>query len=226
MKVERFKTNTPIDKLLDGGIEYGVITNVYGPAGSGKTNICLSAVLQSTKKTLYIDSEGSFSLDRFRQLGGNNEKLSRIVFIDVHTWNEQYENTLKLERIIEKNDVDLIVVDSLVALYRLVLDTSDQNTVSRVNRQLATIYSVLSKIAREKNIPVLVTNQVYGFGDEIEVTSKTVAKYWSKCLVELKKLNKNSHRRATVKKHRSIEEGKSIDFEISENEMKEIGRFF
>jgi len=30
----KMKTNTPLDKLLDGGLETDAITNVYGPAGS------------------------------------------------------------------------------------------------------------------------------------------------------------------------------------------------
>ena len=34
----------PIDELLKGGLETDVITTIYGPAGSGKSNIALCAV--------------------------------------------------------------------------------------------------------------------------------------------------------------------------------------
>ena len=55
-----------IDQLLGGGFEGGAVTEIYGEAGSGKTNMCLQlakAVIQSGKKTIYIDSEG-LSRDR------------------------------------------------------------------------------------------------------------------------------------------------------------------
>ena len=226
MQVKRFRTNTPIDKLLEGGIEEGVITNIYGPAGSGKTNICLSAILQAKNKVLYIDTEGSFSLDRFRQLGGDEKSLKNIILIEVHDWKEQYEEMQKLYKLIEKENVDIIVIDSLVALYRLELDANNRDAINSVNRQLATAYSVLSKIARQKGLPILVTNQVYGSGDDVEITSNAIARYWSKCLIELKKINKDNCRRAIIRKHRSIPEGKSLDFEIHEKGLKELRRFF
>lgn len=226
MQVKRISTNTPLDSILDNGIECGVITNLYGPPGSGKTNICLSTMLQADGKVLYIDTEGSFSLDRFKQLGGNEKILDNIIFIDIHNWKDQYENALKIDRIIQKDRIALIVIDSLVALYRLELDVNDKEIASRINRQLGTIYSIFSRLARERNIPVLVTNQVYGSGDDIEPTSKAIARYWSKCLIELKLLNKENCRKAIIRKHRSIAEGKSVDLEITQKGMKELKGFF
>lgn len=218
---KKFSTNTPLDKLLDGGIECGVITNLYGPAGSGKSNICLASMLQAKNRVLYIDSEGSFSLDRFRQLGGDEKKLKNIIFIDVHTWKDQYEQMIRLDKIIQKEKIDIVIVDSIVSLYRLELDNSDKDKVSRTNMQLGAVYSILSRIARERNIPVLVTNQVYGIGEDIEPTSKAIARYWSKCLIELKKLDKDNCRKAIIRKHRSLPESKSTDFEIDQKCLKE-----
>ena len=111
----KLATNTPLDKLLDGGIETDTITNIYGPAGSGKTNIAISSTLSNEKKTIYIDTEGSFSLERFMQLGGNEKKLKKIIFIDPSTWNEQHEKVQNLAGILD--GVGLIVIDSIVSLY-------------------------------------------------------------------------------------------------------------
>ena len=49
-----------LDNLLGGGIEAGVITQVYGPPGSGKTQLChtLCVMLSSDYETIYIDTEG------------------------------------------------------------------------------------------------------------------------------------------------------------------------
>jgi DNA repair protein RadB len=221
--MERLQTNTPLDKLLNGGIEKDVITNIYGPAGSGKTNIALCSVIQHIggKKVVYVDTEGSFSPERFEQLGGTKDVLKNIIFIEPTSWDEQIKNIQNLEKVITK-DVALIVIDSLVTLYRLELD---QENFKTINKQLATQYSILSRIARKHKISVLVTNQVYSTkDDEIELTSRAIAKYWSKTLIELRRTGTTGHRVAIVRKHRSIPENKSIEFEIKEKELKEIGK--
>ncbi len=217
-------TNTPLDKLLNGGIEKGVITNIYGPAGSGKSNIALCVAMKCAEdgKAIYVDTESSFSMERFRQLGGTDKMMKNIVIVEPHSWEEQHREIIKLSKI---ENIRLIVVDSIVVFYRLELN---ENNFQVLNKQLATQYSVLSGIARKHKIAVLVTNQVYGFRDgaeeKIEMTSRAVAKYWSKALIELKKLDKYNCRVAIVRKHRSLPEGKSIEFEIAESKLKEIGK--
>lgn len=220
----KFATNTPVDKLLDGGLDADAITNVYGPAGSGKTNIALASALSclKSKKALYMDTEGSFSLERFRQMGGTDKDLKNIIMMHVHTWQEQMKGIEDIKKLTEKEKIGLIVIDSLVALYRLEMD--DKN-FQAVNRQLATQYSALSKIVRTKNIPVLVTNQIYSRGDQVELTSRTIAKYWSKTLVELKRTEKENQRVAILRKHRSLPEGRYVEFEIAKNGLKPVGKF-
>ena len=67
---EKISTNSPLDELLDGGIEKRTITQVYGPPGVGKTNVCLNIainVAKKGKKVVYIDPEGGISVDTIRQ---------------------------------------------------------------------------------------------------------------------------------------------------------------
>jgi DNA repair protein RadB len=47
-----------------------------------------------------------------------------------------------------------------------------------------------------------------------------ILKYGSKCLIELQKVN--SHRKAIIRKHRSIPEGKEIEFKIVDNGLDQI----
>lgn len=223
----KIRTNSPLDKLLNGGIEYDAITNIYGPAGSGKTNIVLLAAITNScdKKVLYMDTEGSFSAERFRQLKGDEKNMKNIIFVEVHSWEEQHNQMQLIEGLVKSGEIGLIIIDSLVALYRLVLD---RENFQIINKQLATQYSILSSITRKYKVPILVTNQVYGYrdgGDEkIELTSRAIAKYWSKALIELKKAERSNHRVAIVRKHRSVAEGKNIEFEIKESELKEVGK--
>ena len=219
----RLATNTPLDKLLDGGIETDAITNIYGPPGSGKTNIMLStalACIRSGKKVIYMDTEGSFSFDRFEQIGGTEKDLKQIIFINVHDWDEQHRDMQKIDKVMD--NVGLVIIDSMVALYRLVME---EKNFQAINKQLATQYSILSRITRTKRIPVFITNQVYSRGEVVELTSRTIARYWSKTLIELKRTEKENQRIAVIRKHRSLPEGRSIEFLITKEGTKQVGRF-
>lgn len=224
MKIDRLPLNSkPLDTLLDGGLEYSSITNVYGPPGSGKTNLALVATLSSVnkgKKVIFIDTEGGFSIERLSQLAGNVEEVSKnIILIEPKDFKDQHKQIKKLRTLLNKEDIGLIVFDSLVTLYRL---ESDSKNISETNRKLAKQLSTLSLLSREKNIPVLMTNQVYSNFEtkNIELVSRDVAKYSSKCLIELKKIE-NNRRLAILRKHRSLPEGKEIEFEITNNGLEE-----
>ncbi|ELZ01834.1 AAA family ATPase [Natrialba asiatica] len=60
----------PVDELLGGGFERGTVTQLYGPPAAGKTNLALSAAVETAATggtVVYIDTEG-VSVDRFDQL--------------------------------------------------------------------------------------------------------------------------------------------------------------
>lgn len=219
MKIERLPFNAePLDELLNGGIEYKSLTNIYGPPGSGKTNLALLASVSCVKngqKVIFIDTEGSFSIERLGQLTEEFEKFSKnIILMEPKNFKDQHKTIENLDKKIN-SDIGLIVLDSLVTLYRLEMD---KNNFQKVNRKLANQLSILSKISREKNLPVLITNQVYSDFDnnETEMVSRDVSKYWSKCLVELVKFDKG-RRAAVLRKHRSLPEQKKTEFKITED---------
>ena len=227
-KIKRLPLNSkPLDELLNGGIEYQSLTNIYGPAGSGKTNFALLAsvsCIKNGKKVIFIDTEGGFSVERFSQITGDVDKFSKKINIyEPKTFEEQDKIIKDLDKKIDP-DVGLIVLDSLVTLYRLKMD---KDNFQNANRKLANQLSILSKISREKNIPVLITNQVYSSFDNntIELVSKDVSKYWSKCLIELMKLERGK-RIAILRKHRSLGEGRSVEFLITENGIVETKKKF
>lgn len=227
INMQKIPTNSPIDKLLDGGIEKDTITNIYGEPGSGKTNIamlCAISCINQGKKVLFIDTEGGFSFERFKQLTKENysEYLKKIIFIMPKKWEEQIKSIENLEKILEQDDIGLVIIDSIVSLYRL--EINDEN-FNEVNRELSRQYSILSNISRSRNIPTLVTNQVYSSGGKIELTSRLIGKYWSKALIKFEKLDAPNHRIATIMKHRSLPEGRKIEFEITKDGFKEVGKF-
>jgi len=212
-----------LDKLLDGGYEEDVITTIYGPAGSGKTNLCILCAIKTArlgKKIIYIDTENSFSIERFKQICdairlNHLKTINNMVFFKPVSFQEQKKTFEKLKDTL-KGKVGLVIVDSIAMLYRT--EIGKDNDVYEVNRELGRQISYLTEIARKKKIPVLVTNQVYSdFEDKekVNLVGGDLLKYGSKCLLELQ-ITPSGNRLAIVKKHRSIREEKSITFKIVE----------
>jgi DNA repair protein RadB len=212
-----------LDNMLGGGYEKDIITTVYGPAGSGKTNLCILCAIKtaiSRKKVIYIDTENNFSLERFKQicssLNQNYAKLlNYLVFLRPGTFEEQKKTFQKLNEVINSK-VGLIIFDSVAMLYRIELGKTDD--IYELNKDLGTQLAYLKQIASKKLIPVLITNQVYADfedKDKVNLVGGDLLKYGSKCLLELQ-ITPNGNRLCIVKKHRHLPEEKSITFKIVE----------
>ena len=213
------------DSFLGGGFEKEVISTIYGPGGSGKTNICIFLMVNAIKegkKVIYIDTESSFSVNRMKQIDENyEENLKNVFFLKPTSFDEQKEAFSKLKDLVNE-EIGLIIVDSIAMLYRLEFGKSQD--IYEVNRELGSQISFLSEIARQKKLPILITNQVYSNfeeKDEVKLVGGDILKYGSKCLIEIKKGKKNL-RLAIIRKHRSLPEEKEFVFEIVENGIKPI----
>ncbi|MBI4163615.1 MAG: DNA repair and recombination protein RadB [Candidatus Aenigmarchaeota archaeon] len=222
----------PLDELLTK-LESGAITNFYGAPGTGKTNLCLLLSVECVKKggkVAYIDTEGGLSVDRLKQVSKDHEKiLKNVILAEPRDFYEQG----KFIRNLEKEKVDLIILDSSVALYRLehAEHNSDGKTKkidkekTEANKELSKQLSILSNISRDKNIPVIVTTHTYKNWDtgENDVIGGDSIKYWSKAIVFLERTGKDGERRAIIAKHRSQPEGKTVKFVITEDGIKPSG---
>ena len=76
-----------LNKWLYGGYEKDIITMIAGPPGSGKTNFCILAACSLARKgnkVLFIDTEGGFSVERIKQIVGENYEdiLKNILLLD------------------------------------------------------------------------------------------------------------------------------------------------
>lgn len=204
---------------MNGGVEQGCLTQFYGPPGSGKTNLVISLLVQcakNDKKAIFIDTEGGLSIERVKQISGEHfhEFAGKIMVFEPTTFQEQDEVLKKIERLIESegDNVELIVLDSAVALYRLKDGDSAQ-----INRELGKQMALLSRIARKHHIAVVITNHIYSVFDReggVEPIGGTILKYWSKIMVELSRGDVIGERYATLKRHRSLPEGLKIRFRI------------
>ena len=222
-----------LNKWLYGGYESDIITMIAGPPGSGKTNFCILAACSQTKKgkkVIFMDTEGGFSVDRFRQIVGEDYEdiLKNIFLLEPTSFEEQKKNFSQLLNRIKKNHVGLIVIDGMATLYRLELGeaskSGSESKIRELNWKVAQQMRILSEISRKQKIPVIITNQVYtdfvsekDFRKGVKKGSNLVGgdlmKYWSKCIIELKL--ENRRRKAILLKHRSLPV-KELNFEIRE----------
>ena len=105
-----------MDELLGGGVRTGMVTDVYGESGAGKSQLCFTLCVNRVRdggKAIFIDTAGTFRPERIVEISGTQGALDRIAFV-------RALNTLDQANAIRKIvDVDprLVVVDTLTSLF-------------------------------------------------------------------------------------------------------------
>ncbi len=213
--MERIPTGcSSFDTLLGGGLEKGSITLLYGEAGTGKTNICMQTaynVVKSGKKVAYVDAEG-LSSDRISQIFIEPGSHRELLVFQVHSFDEQTDRISKVCRLCSANDkIGLVVVDSITMFYRLHSD--DMLVRNEFIRQI----EMLMEAARQNDIAVIVTSQVYTniSSGSIEFLGGHALHHNAKTIIRLDKRSAG-RRTAYIVKHRSLPEGRTANYRIIE----------
>lgn len=211
-----------LDDLLDGGIETGCITLLFGEAGSGKTNLCLQLsrnVVRAGRKVAYIDTEG-VSLDRLRQICGQDFKtvVQGILFSEVYTLEEQERHVNKACKLVEaQSEVSIIILDSATTHYRLTRVEEEKEERYSLTRQVTR----LMEAARRKDVPVVLTSQVYTDIDRgtFEPLGGHMLSHNAKDILRMEKVGPNL-RLATIVKHRHLQEGAGAKFRLTDKGLE------
>lgn len=168
-----------LDKLLDGGLHTGELTEIVGAAGVGKSQICMSIALftamETKKNVLYIDTGGSFSATRVKDMLGQRDNslasqdicniLSRILVIQAHDIFSIIEALERArERICNQDDDDdddmqhlqMIIVDCVAAVISPILGGQQIQGHSL----MVGLSRILKSLAVGHSVAVVITNNV------------------------------------------------------------------
>lgn len=207
--IDRIGTGTRnLDDLLGGGIETQALTEFYGEFGSGKTQIChtLCVMVQKPRGdggldagALYIDTENTFRPERLVGIAtardmDPDEVLNRIVVAKAYNSAHQELIVSELGRVVEENNVRLVIVDSAVAHYRA--EFLGRGTLAERQQRLNRFMHLILRTAEARNVAVVVTNQVQSapdvfFGDPSKPTGGHVVAHTSTYRIYLRKASKH-----------------------------------
>lgn len=174
----------PLDQVLNGGLHTGLVTHVYGEAASGKTTMGLHFVSSACRigaRVMYVNSEGSSIIERLEQIrGGKFEEIEDAVrILAPKGFTEQGELIDELELYV-RDGTRLIVVDTLTRLYRTVLENKDATYAA--HRELNRQAGFLKGLAKQRDMAILILNQVRGVPDSheaFEPVAKNILDYWA-----------------------------------------------
>lgn len=236
-KLPRLTTGVKaIDDLLQGGLEPRCIYEIVGEYGTGKSQLCfqLSVTTQLTinrrgvnGKVFYIDTEGTFSDRRVASIAERfniEDSLSNIFVMQPMNVDEQIDCIrILLPKCIEKENVKLIIVDSLISHIRA--EYRGREMLVARQQTLNYMLNFLLRIAMLYNVYVVVTNHVMAkplagggivaAGGHVMAHGTTHRLFMSQASVKDGRKN-ILYRRVTVEDSPYLQRGSSTIFGISE----------
>jgi DNA repair protein RadB len=197
-----------IDEFLKGGFPVDSVALVYGEAETGKTTLvmqCAANCARAGYKTLFVDSDRTFSAQRLSQIVPERfkEVPELIILVRPNDFREQTAIGERLGDYINEN-FKLVVFDTMTSLYRLEIAESPSRTFE-LNRELNRLVAVLAQAARTQRIVVLLTGQVHSVLNEVPVSIEPVAtrvlKFWADAVLEMKLTENPQTIEVTVEKN-------------------------
>jgi DNA repair protein RadB len=211
-----------LDELLGGGLPSDGISLVYGEAETGKSSLAIQCAVNCARaelKVIFVDSNGSFSSRRFKQIAYKDyETISpHIVLIRPMTFQEQAQVLDQLEKYVTRN-VGLLVVDTITSLYRIHL--GDAKGSFEANRELNRQIAYLSEVAARRRVTTLIVSQVRSVFLRGQAAVEPVAtrslKFWARVVLRLRPTGQRRILEAILEKHPTRKRGESCYLTIDE----------
>lgn len=183
-----------VDKILTlrGGLPRGVIIEVMGQPGAGKTTFATLAMIGAQKKKLkvgYVGAERGYDFQFAEYLGLDLKKMTALFPANAEEWGD---------KILEwcEAGYGLIVVDSVVGvLPQEQMEDEENNQYGPLAKFLARRLPQIQQAVGDNNVCLLLLNQlrakigVFGFGRKYDSAGGYAIKFFSSIRLEIKKIS-------------------------------------
>jgi len=177
-----------LDDFLSGGIPDGIIVDIFGGNGTGKTQLLLQLSINSIKnggRVLYLDTTGGFRPERILEIQKRSNKqinfLEQITVSRITNTSEQ----IKSIKIFESNNFSLIVIDNVTDLFSY--EYKRDESIFEKNSLFIKYMYELSKFAITKKIPIIVTNMIRTIDDKEVENMKSAIDPFTHIKIQLSK---------------------------------------
>jgi DNA repair protein RAD51 len=155
-----------LDQYLGGGIKSGIITDIFGATGTGKTQLAMQISLNSLQQggqVLFQDTTGQFRPERMFDLiqtyNLEHNLLENVKVGRITNTSEQIQYLSK----IKENEFSLIIIDNVTDLFSFEFPKEEQ--ILERNTIFIQYMRDLSSITIEKNLPIVITNMIRKIDD-------------------------------------------------------------
>ncbi len=168
-----------IDQFLDVGNKNGIIIDVFGATGTGKTQLAMQISINSLLQggnVLFQDTSGKFRPERMVDLIKSRDLdpnlLDKIKVARITNTSEQIKYLSK----IKENDFSLVIIDNITDLFSYEYSKEEQNLEKNII--FMQYMHDLSLIAIQKKLLIIVTNMIRKFDDiERENLDKSISMF-------------------------------------------------
>mgnify|MGYP006291879545 CR=1 FL=1 len=226
-----------LNEILGGGIEAGAMTEFFGEYRTGKTQIahqaCINVQLPKDQggldgKALYIDTEGTFRPERLAKMAmargmDVKEALKNVIFARAYNSEHQVSILKQARNIVEKQDIKLIIVDSIIGHFRS--EYAGLGSLGPRQQMLNIHIHQILQLCDTYEIAAIVTNQVQAkpdvfFGNPTRPAGGNIMAHGSTYRLYLRK-GKGDTRVAKMVDAPGLPEGEAA-FKITDNGIEDV----
>lgn len=149
-----------LDEFLGGSLPRGIILDVYGPGGSGKSQVLMRAAAEAAAagfRAAFVDTTGAFRPERIIQMIPAPAILDNIAVLRATSTAEQAAAPAMV------TDADLLLIDSLTDLFSY--EYAGEEKAPARAREMTVHMRDVSRLAVTHDMTVMVSNTMRYVGE-------------------------------------------------------------
>jgi RecA/RadA recombinase len=163
--------SSDLDEMLAGGILPGELTEIYGEAGAGKTQLMFSLAINTMISrdpggVCWIDTEGAFSAARLVEIATTKgfdppeEVLDNIAVMRAPTHEIQMTGPSLVYALVSTSQIPykLVVIDSIISTFRA--EFNGRGELSVRQQKLGQHLDEWKKVAQNLGVAIVFSNQI------------------------------------------------------------------